>query len=164
VSLSIQNALRRPSRRLRPYKIQRWDSAAVSLKAQRRQYRSIQRNSDKVILCWVIRSQPDGTQIRPRSRRRAGTRHQRTSVATRVPGGCQLLSYMIAILAAAWPGTRQWTYGNDHGGAEAAPARFHRTALKRISAMAIKKPQLRSNMSASINYLYKKPRVRREVP
>jgi hypothetical protein len=42
--------------------------AAVSLKAQRRQYRSIQRNTDKVILCWVIRSQHDGTQIGPRSR------------------------------------------------------------------------------------------------
>ena len=95
MSLSIQNALRRPNRRLRPYKMQRWDSAAVSLKAQRRQYRSIQRNTDKVILCRVIRSQLGGTQI---------------------------------------------------------------------SAKAIKKPQLRSNMSASINYLYAKSRVRREVP
>jgi hypothetical protein len=65
MSLSIQNALRRPNRRLRPYKIQRWDSAAVSLKAQRQQYRSIQRNTDKVILCWVIRSQHEGTQISP---------------------------------------------------------------------------------------------------
>ncbi len=74
MSLSIQNALRRPSRRLRPYKIQRRDSAAVSLQAQRRQYRSIQRNTDKVVLCRVIRSQHDGRQIRPRSRRRAGTR------------------------------------------------------------------------------------------
>ena len=65
MSLSIQNPLRRPSRRLRPYKIQRWDSAAVSLKGQRRQYRSIQRNTDKVILCWVIRLQHDRRQISP---------------------------------------------------------------------------------------------------
>ena len=159
MSLSIQNALRRPNRRLRPYKIQRWDSAAVSLKAQRRQYRSIQRNTDKVILCWVIRSQHDGTQIRPRSRRRGIT----DLVATRVPGECEFMLYMIAILC------RLARYARAHvrmgiGGAEAARARFHRTALKPISAKAIKKPQLRSNMSASINYLYTKSRVRREVP
>jgi hypothetical protein len=71
---------------------------------------------------------------------------------------------MIGILAAAWPRYTPMDIREDHGGAEAARARFHRTALKRISARAIKKPQLRSNMSASINYLYKKTRVRREVP
>jgi hypothetical protein len=43
----------------------RWDSAAVSLKGQRQQYRSIQRNTDKVILCWVIRSHGDRRQIGP---------------------------------------------------------------------------------------------------
>ena len=48
---------------------QRRDSAAVSLKAKRQQYRSIQRNPDKVILCGVTRSQHDGRQIGPRSRR-----------------------------------------------------------------------------------------------
>jgi hypothetical protein len=44
---------------------QRWDSAAVSLKAQRQQYRSIERNTDKVILCSVMRSQHDRRQIGP---------------------------------------------------------------------------------------------------
>jgi hypothetical protein len=103
-------------------KYQRRDSAAVSLKAQTQQYGSIQRNTDKVILTSVIRSQHDGRQIGPHSRRRAGTRHQRTSVATRVPRVLQIHVVQDRGLATAWPrhtpmDMREWGYGGPrpHG-------------------------------------------------
>ena len=72
---------------------------------------------------------------------------------------------MIAILAAAWA----QVHANGHtgmgiGGPRPHGPAFRRNALMPISAKAIKKPQPRSNMSASINYLYTKSRDRREVP
>ena len=143
---------------------QRRDSAAVSSTAQTQQYGSIQRNTGKVILGSVMRSQHDGRRIRPRSRRRAGTRHQRTSVTTRAPGCCRFMSCKIAVSLPLGPGTRRWTCGNGDTGGRGRTAPLSSPCLKRISAKAIKKPQPRSNVSASTQLSRTTSRVRREAP
>jgi hypothetical protein len=64
MSLSIQNALRRPNRRLRPYKIQRWDSAAVSLKATKTaiSVHSTQHRQNHSLLGDYVTAQPRADQ------------------------------------------------------------------------------------------------------
>jgi hypothetical protein len=145
-------------------KYQRRDSAAVSLKAQTQQYGSIQRNTDKVILASVIRSQHDGRQIGPHSRRRAGTRHQRTSVATRVPGCCRLMSCKIAISLPPGPAhtpmdMREWGYGGPrpHGPLSSRCLKADQRKGDKEAATSVKPVGIESTICNG-------SRIRREAP